>query len=149
MAGRGFRVTMAVPEIQQALDQISIYDTKSALRVEQAIATSTKAIGAGAKQRVSVHTGKLKKKISTRFENKGATGVVSAKTPYAHLIEFGAKSAVERPKTKKVLKLYSPGAIFFSKIAHIPARAPRPFMRPAFEDEKPNLISELEKAVQP
>jgi len=149
MAGIGFKVNFSAPEIQVALDQIKSYDGKSRLQIEKVVSDSVKAIRAGAVSRVGSHTGYLKKNIRSNFSVKTVTGQVKAKSRYAHLIEFGARATIVRPRLKKSLKIYSPGAIFFTKIAHIPARPPRPFMRPAFEDEKPNLISGLEKAVQP
>ena len=146
---RGFRVNMSVPEIGKTLDQLSVYDGKARLRVEQTIQQSTKAIGAGAKQRVPVRSGKLKKKIGTRFEKRGATGVVAAKTPYAHLVEFGAKAAVVKPVNKKAMRIDANGIRRFATEVSIPARAERPFLRPAFENEKPTLIRNLAEAVKP
>lgn len=146
---RGFRVNMSVPEIGRTLDQISVYDGKARLRVERTIQQSTKAIGAGARQRVPVRSGKLKKKISTRFENKGATGIVAAKTPYAHLVEFGAKAATIKPATKKAMMIDANGIRRFATQVSIPVRAEHPFMRPAFENEKPTLVRNLAEAVKP
>lgn len=144
-----FRVSMSVPEIGQTLNQIGLYDRKAALAVEQAVQSSTKAIGAGARQRVPVRSGALKKKIATRFENKGVTGIVAAKTPYAHLVEFGAKAVVIKPVNKKAMRIDENGIRRFATEVHVPQRAERPFLRPAFEDEKPALLKNLAKAVQP
>jgi len=144
MAG-GFRVNFSVPELSDAISSLSAFDGKSAAKVEDAISSSTKAIAKGAKNRVPVRTGALKKKISSRFDKGSLTGYVSAKTPYAHLVEFGAKAASIKPVTKKAL-LFKGG---YSAKANIPARAARPYMRPSFEEEKPNLIRNVKEAVKP
>ena len=150
---RGFRVNFSVPELGQALSQISAYDGKAALGIENAVQNSTKAIGAGMRRRVSVKTGKLKKRIKTRFgRNKFGRGAVhgeaAAVTPYAHLVEFGARATVARPKAKKAMAIDAFGYRRFATVANIPARRERPFARPAFEDEKPNLIRAISEAVK-
>lgn len=150
---RGFRINMSVPELGQALGQISAYDGKAALGIENAVQSSTKAIGAGMRRRAPVKTGNLKKKIRTRFgRNKFGRGTIqgeaAAVTPYAHLVEFGAKATVVRPKTKKAMTIDAFGYRRYAKVANIPIRRERPFARPSFEDEKPNLIRAIGEAVK-
>ena len=145
---RPFRVNFSVPELKTALDNISKYNGKTAARIENAVANSTKAIGKGARQRVPVDSGGLKKSIRTRFDKKTITGTVRARKPHAHLVEFGAGPAVVKPKRKQALTIDEFGTRRYAKKARIPARAPRPFMRPAYEQEKPHLISEITKAVR-
>ena len=154
---RGFRVNMSVPELGQALNKIDAYDGKSRQGIENAVQNSTKAISAGARRRVPVKTGRTKKSITSRFSrNKYGRGLVEGesvtKQPHAHLLEFGARATVSTPKTKKAMKIgYSGTGVslkYFAARANIPARRPRPFMRPAFEDEKPNLIRAIGEAVK-
>lgn len=144
---------MSVPELGQALNQINAFDGKSALGIENAVQDSTKAIGAGMRRRAPVASGKLKKKIRTRFNrSKFGRGLIqgeaAAVTPYAHLVEFGAKATVVRPKTKKALAIDAFGYRRYATKANIPTRRERPFARPAFEDEKPNLIRAISEAVK-
>ena len=151
---RGFRVYFDVPELEQTLGQLKAYDGKAALKVEEAVSTSTKNIAKGARQRVPVRSGKLKKSIRSRFDKRAVTGYVQARQPHAHLVEFGAKGATVEPKSKKALKIpwsggMGVGGTYFAASAKIPARKERPFMRPAFEDEKPELIKALKEAVKP
>jgi pectin methylesterase-like acyl-CoA thioesterase len=150
--GRGFQVNFSVPELSEAIAQIGAYDGRTAAKVEKAVQTATKNIGAGARRRVPVKSGDLKKSISTRFDSKSITGYVAARKPHAHLVEFGAKGATEKPETKKALKIPSPGlgvASMYAASADIPARREHPYMRPSFEDEKPNLIRGVKEAVKP
>ena len=153
---RGFRVDFKVPEIQKALNQISAYDGKTAQKVEEAVQKSTQNIGKGAKRRVPVLSGSLKKSISTSFNKQTVTGTIAARKPHAHLVEFGASETVSTPETKKALAVdggsYGPlqaGHKQFAAKAKIPKRREHPFMRPSYEDEKPNLIRNVTKAVQP
>lgn len=150
--GRGFQITFKVPEIKATLDQLNAYNGKERLRVENVIQSSTKNIARGARNRVPVRTGNLKKKISSRFNRVGKYGpygTVSARRPYAHLVEFGAKGTTVAPKNKKAMTIDEYGIRRYAQKAKIPARKERPYMRPAFEDEKPKLIRDLKGAVQP
>lgn len=147
-----FRVFVDVPNLNEAVAKIGAYNGKAALKVEEAVADSTKAIGAGAKSRIRSVTGNLKKSIKTKFDKKNCVGEVYAKSPkgnHAHLIEFGVKASIAKPTSKKAMTINAGGQTVFRKKARIPARAARPFLRPAFEDEKPNLIRNVEKAVKP
>lgn len=166
--GYNFRVYMDVPELQETLDQIKAYDGKSRLKIEEAVSKSRLNIAKGAKQRVRVKSGALKKSISSSFNRKTVTGYVRARKPHAHLVEFGARAttvqvdkkhninrsllAERRPelgiKPVRALKIPIAGGIYRAS-AKIPARKEHPFMRPAFEDEKPNLIKRLKEAVKP
>lgn len=160
---RDFRIYFDVPELGEAIRQIGAYDGKAATRIENAVKQATKNIKEGAKARVPVRTGALKKSISARFHRKSVTGYVKAGSynggrgggvPYAHLVEFGAKATTVKPVKAKALNIGPPGAEAaglneFARKVQIPKRNERPFMRPAFEEEKPNLIRAVKEAVQP
>ena len=144
---KGFQVKFSVPELQQAMNKMSAYDGRTAGKIEDAVSTSTKAISKGAKQRAPVRSGKLKKSISSRFDKKTITGYVSAKTPYAHLVEFGAKARIIT--SKSTMMIDENGIRRFAMSAKIPKRNERPYMRPAFEAERGNLVKNITQAVQP
>jgi HK97 gp10 family phage protein len=151
--GRGFQINFSVPELGETIRQIGAYDTRTAQKVENQVETSTKNIANGARRRVPVRSGYLKKRISSRFDARSITGYVAAKAPHAHLVEFGAKAATEKPDQKKALRIpwsgMGTGGVYYAKSAHIPQRREHPFMRPSFEDEKPNLVRGLKEAVKP
>ena len=140
---------MSVPELQDALDQISAYDGKTGKKLEDAVRSSTRAIAKDAKRRVPVKSGHLKKRIVSRFDAKTITGYVRAKSPVAHLVEFGAKAALEVPKKQRALRIDEFGIRRFAMKAHIPTRKPKPFLQPAFDAEKPNLVKHIKDAVKP
>lgn len=149
MAGRGFYVNFKVPEIEQVLRNMSKYDAKTALKVEGVVHDSTKAIKNGAVRRIHNESGYLKKHTNYSFNKKTITGAIRAKAPHAHLVEFGAKAVVEKPKKKKALTVDQFGNRNYAKKVNIPIRKEHPFMRPSYEDEKPNMIRGLKEAVQP
>ena len=144
--GRGFYVNMHVPDLQKALSDLSAYDGKSRLRIENAVSTSTKAIGQGMRRRVPVRSGKLKKRITTSFNSRKVEGIAKARSPYAHLVEFGHKGAVVVPKDKRALNL---GGGHFAEKVKLPDVSEHPFARPSFEDEQPNLMRNIKGAVRP
>lgn len=153
---RSFQANFKVTEIADTINKISAYDGKTRLKLEKAISNSVKNVARGARQRAPVHSGELKRKIVSRFNASQMSGAVAARTPYAHLPEFGAKAAIARPKTKKTMTVggsdygpLMPGQTHFAKEVHVKAREARPYMRPAFEDEKPKLIQSIKEAVQP
>jgi len=123
MAGRGFYVNFKVPELEAAVKNIGNYDAKTALKIENQIQESTRNIRRGVLRRIHDVTGYLRKHTTSNFNRLKLEGVVREKAPHAHLVEFGHKG---------------------------PAPAPEhPTMRPAFEEERPNLIRGLEEAIKP
>lgn len=127
MSGRGFYVNFKVTELNEALKDMSKYDAKTAMKIEEAVSKSTKAIGKGARQRVAVDSDDLRKSIRTSFNVQKITGTISAKQYYAHFVEFGAKANVEH---------------------NVPVRREKPYMRPSYEQEKENLIRNIKNAVK-
>lgn len=146
---RGFYVNFKVPELDQALKNMSKYNGKTALKVEGVVQSSTKAIKNGATMRIHSVSGNLKKRTTYSFNKQKITGTIRSRSPVAHLVEFGAKATVVKPSKKKALTIDQFGNRNYAKEAHIPKRAERPYMRPAYEDEKPNMIRGLREAVQP
>lgn len=128
MAGRGFRVNFSCPELQDVLRNMDRYNTRQAVKIEQAVSISTKNIAKDARQHVPIRTRKLKRSIRSSFDVRKIQGTVKAKEFYAHFIELGAKA---------------------SPIHNIPARPAKPFLKPAFDAEKPNLIRAIIEAVRP
>lgn len=136
-------------ELQNALKSISAYDARSRLRIEAAVERSVKEMARLAKSRVPVQSGGLKKSVFSSFHKIGCVGYFGAKAPHAHLIEFGVKALTILPKKKEALRTVDSSVIRFAEKVDIPVRGNRPFIRPSYEQERPELIRELKKAVQP
>lgn len=134
-------------ELTKALGSISAWDGKTRLGIENALQDGTKDIARGARQRVSQRTGRLKKSIKTGFNRRIPEGTLRAKTPYAHIVEFGAKAHMVRPKNKKALTIFADGMVLLRKRARIPAQKGRPFIRPSFEAEEPKIVSNMKKVL--
>ena len=140
-----FTVNLGIKDLERKLAEINNYGTQAQAKIHSAVQTSTTNIMLGAKRRVPVKSGELVKNITMKYDGAKNIGVVKAKSPHAHLIEYGVKAVHETPSTKKALKIGDR----FAASANIPARKEHPFMRPAFEDEKPNLIKNIEAAIKP
>ena len=98
-----FLAKVTSSDLTKAMSSISAWDGKTRLAIENALQDSTKNIARGAKQKVAQRSGKLKKSIKTGFDRRKPEGLVKAKTPYAHIVEFGAKAHIVRAKNKKAL----------------------------------------------
>ena len=140
-----FRVNLGINDLQRQLGNIAKYDTETQGKMRDAVRKSTENIMLGAKRRAPVRSGKLIRKINMKYDGVKNEGCVSAKSPYAHLVEFGARSADEEPKSKSALH----GGIIggFAARVKIPKRREHPYLRPAFEAEKPNLVRSITEAV--
>lgn len=130
-------------DLTKALGSISAWDGKT----RNTLQNGTKAVARGAKQRAAQRSGKLKKSIKTGFDRRKPEGMVRAKTPYAHIVEFGSKSYTVRAKNKKALTIPGGSALVLRKSAKIPARKGRPFIKPAFEAEEPKIVSNIRKVL--
>ena len=144
--GKILDITPSNKELRGALSSISIYDAKARLRIESAVETTVKEMARLAKEKVPVNSGGLKKSIFCSFKKVGCVGYFGAKAPHAHLIEMGVSASQAQPKTKKSLK-FNDGKTFI-KCAQIPRRPERPFIRPAYEHERPAFIRRLAEAVK-
>ena len=118
------------------------------LRVEDALRKGTRLVRREAMQRVPRHTGRLRKSIKTRFSSAKLEGQVYSNEPHAHLVEFGARAVIVRPKRKKALRFPLDGGYRFSKIAVIPKRKGKPFLKPAYEAVEPQIIQDIKKALR-
>lgn len=149
MAMFQLKITPANKELREAIGSISAYDGAARLRIENAVEATCKDMARMSRALVPVRTGKLKKSIFWSFQRKNVVGYFGAKAPYAHLIELGAKASTEKPKDKKALMIASAGKLQYAASAKIPARGAHPFIRPSYEQGRPEFIRRLKEAVQP
>ena len=143
---RGFVINLGINDLNRTLAQFRSYDEQTQEKLRACVQKSTSNIMLGAKRRVRIHSGNLVKGIAMTYNTSKNTGTVRAKSPHAHLVEFGARAVHEVPDRAKALKV--PGGSGFAASANIPARAAKPFLRPAFEEEKGNLIQSVTEAVR-
>ncbi len=131
--------------LRSVLNQLSTYDGKTRLKIEEVTSNAVKTIAKGAKNRVPVKKGKLKKSIRSKFNKKIGVGDVFTTLQTAHLIEFGVKAHTVEPNEKFMRVKGS----FIGKKIKLPGFSARPFLKPAYEEELPHFISEIKKAVKP
>jgi HK97 gp10 family phage protein len=119
---RGFYVNTSMPELKNVLKKISTYSESTQQKLRGVVKSSTQAILAGTIRRIPKRTGKMAAGTTMTFDNEKCVGTVRVKGSIAHLVEFGHGGP------------------------H-PAKE-HPFMRPAFEENKPGLIKGIEDAVK-
>lgn len=141
-------VTVQVEGLEEALKRISIYDNDSYEKVAGAVNDGRKEIARLARTRVPVKSGALKKSIRSSFNKNKIEGIAKSGARHAHLVEFGAASAIIRPKSAKVLHIKSKSEGFFSKTVKIPARKAKPFMIPSYEQTKPVIEGKIKQALR-
>jgi hypothetical protein len=142
---KAFVVSTKIPKVQDAINDIGAFDGRARLRIEKAVSDSTLNIKQGAIERVRVRKGSLRKSIKSSFRASGPSGTVYSKRPTAHLIELGVKphKISARGKTALVIN----GDFVRKGVSH-PGFTAKPFLRPAYEDEKPRFIRKVEEAVK-
>lgn len=161
--GEGFSIKADVESlaIRETLKAIRMYDGKTRLGLERAINNGIKRMAASAKRRVPVGRGTLKKSIFSSFRKheyyaSGPVGYFGAREPHAHLIERGVTRSEVNPDKKKALAITgtnivenASSMVIFAARATIPSRRAQPFIEPAYDEERLQLIRDIKKAAQP
>ena len=93
----------------------------------------------------SVKTGHLRRGIATKIGNMEVT-VHTSNIKYAPMVEYGTKPHTIKAKNKKAL--YWKGARHPVRSVRHPGGKAKPYLIPAFEAEKKELIKELEKVIE-
>lgn len=142
-----FKVHTTVPNLGAEMQKIDKYNGKMVLAVEKAISKGCKRVADGARSRVPRRSGKLRNSIKSKYVRYDNYGFVAAYMPHAHLIELGVKKVTAKPKKAKAMAIDEFGIRTYRQKVNIPARRARPFLKPAFEAEGPNIVSDVAKAV--
>ena len=93
----------------------------------------------------SVITGHLRRGISIDIKALEAT-IHSSSIKYAPGVEFGTKSHIIRPKNKKAL--YWKGAKHPVKQVNHPGSKAKPYLIPAFNQEKDQFLEKLKEVIK-
>lgn len=132
-------------QFNKVMRKVDALEPKLKKKAELTINASALRIESDAKIRVPVDTGTLRSSIKT--EKLGGVGRrVYSLIEYAPFVEFGTRS-----KVKTTIE-----GVDYSSVAKQFKRStgggggvnPRPFLFPAFESEKPNLIKNLKKIIK-
>lgn len=133
--------------LTKVIKQINAFDGKARLRVESALKKGTQAVQREAKQRAPKKTGKLRKSIKKQFSVTKLEGRVYSNLSYAHLVEFGYRPHIVKPKTRKAMRFEAGGETAFAKRSQIPKYTGKPFMEPAYKYCEQSIIEAVKKAV--
>ena len=129
--------------------EIASLSNKSGDKIKEVLKNSAFNIESKAKKNISsnksVKTGHLMRSISTDVKGLEAT-IHTSNLKYAPMVEFGTKAHIIRPKSKKAL--YWKGASRPVKQVSHPGSKAKPYLIPAFEDEKDNFINDLKEAIE-
>lgn len=98
-----------------------------------------------AKGNVPVDTGHLRRGITTKIGDMEVI-VHTSNIKYARGVEFGTRPHLIKPKNKKAL--YWKGAKHPVKSVNHPGSKAKPYLIPAFESEKDNLIKDLKEVIE-
>ena len=132
-------------QFNKVMRKVDALEPQLKKKAELAINASALRIESDAKNRVPVQTGNLRSSIKT--EKFGAVGRrVYTLTEYAPFVEFGTRSKVKT--TIEGVDYSSVAKQFKKSTGGGGGVSPRPFLFPAFESEKPNLIKNLKKIIR-
>ena len=101
--------------------------------MDQALDDTADAMSLDAQRMVPVDTGRLRASINVKREF--LIKAIGTNVEYATDVEFGTGPHEIVAKNKKVLANKKKGIIFGKKVKH-PGSKPRPYMRPAFENNR-------------
>lgn len=142
-------VTASSKSISDAIKKIAWYDGKARLGAEKAIRGAVRRMAYRAKARAPRASGALRDSIYSSMNSARLQGEFGAKKPHAHLVEYGTKSYTAEPVKKKALRFVNNDVIrFVRKKVTIPARPARPFFEPAYKQEEPKLLNEIERVLK-
>ena len=129
--------------------EVASLSDKSEDRIKDVIRNSAFNIESKAKKNInsnkSVKTGHLMRSVSTDVKGLEAT-IHTSNLKYAPMVEFGTKAHIIRPKNKKAL--YWKGATRPIKQVNHPGSKAKPYLIPAFEDEKDKFINDLKEVIE-
>lgn len=132
-------------QFNKVMRKVDALEPQLKKKAELAINASALRIESDAKRRVPVDTGTLRSSIKT--EKLGGVGRrVYTLVEYAPFVEFGTRSKVKT--TIEGVDYSSVAKQFKRSSGGGGSVSPRPYLFPAFEIEKPNLIKNLKKIIR-
>ena len=135
------------------LDRFVVYlktkDSEDTKRIHKVLKNSGMAIQRNAMTNLekngSVQTGHLRRSIANYRRGMTIT-IHTSNVKYAICVEKGTKAHIIRPKNKKAL--YWKGATRPVKYVNHPGSKAKPYLEPAFEQEKDKFVENLKEAIK-
>lgn len=146
---RGIEIRMYSGEaVEKAIRNIDRYTARTREGIQRTIARGTEAIYSTA-VRMAPHgpTGNLK--AGLRRKVSGVSGQVMSTAPHSHLVEFGTGPRITYGNPKKGSRhaMRLPDGRFVKGDIYNGRMRKKPFMRPAFMEERDKIESEMKKVV--
>ena len=132
-------------ELDKFAVEITNLNDKTKDNVQKVLNNTGFKIEAKAKGNVPVDTGHLRRCITTKIGDMEVI-VHTSNIKYARGVEFGTRPHLIKPKNKKAL--YWKGAKHPVKSVNHPGSKAKPYLIPAFESEKDNLIKDLKEVIE-
>lgn len=133
--------------MEKAIRNLNSWETDKIRKVANQFDRSALAIEKNAKMNAPVDTGRLRSDIQKQVEKTEHNRVVNAEVfntvEYAPYIEFGTGLLVDVPAEQQQYALQ-----FKGKTGRIVSRRARPYLFPAFEQERPVLIQKLKEILR-
>jgi len=145
---KGFRIYANIDsEVFKAIKNVDNYNTNAQKSIRKAMADGTKSVYDAAFSKAPHGTNnKIRAGLHWSYDETKNTGVVKSSAPHGHLFEFGTNERFVYPTRRKALKMsdgrYAKGTVYAGRIR------PKPFMRPAIEQERPKIESEVKKVLE-
>lgn len=132
--------------VKDAIRQIKDASIEKRAKIKWAIQETTEKVFENAKRKAPLgKTGNLRKGIEMEMYRNGNAGIVKATAPHSHLVELGTNPRFTAPKKKKALKINDK---FVSGFISTGKMKPKPFLKPAAEEEHANFVARLEEAIK-
>ena len=132
-------------ELDKFAIEITNLNDKTKDNVQKVLNNTGFKIETKAKGNVPVDTGHLRRGITTKIGDMEVI-VHTSNIKYARGVEFGTRPHLIKPKNKKAL--YWKGAKHPVKSVNHPGSKAKPYLIPAFESEKDNLIKDLKEVIE-
>lgn len=164
------QIQVDIRDVKTIMRNYKAFDVAVQAHLEKVTNRSLGKVARGAKQRVSsrgVRTNAkgrkldIKSRITTQQAkfSKGRTGgIVWSKAPHSHLVEFGTKAhaltkgttnSAKRARSgkKQFLMVINGNPVSGTHVMH-PGSKPKPFLQPAYLQERENYINAVKSAVK-
>lgn len=163
-------IQVDISDVKTIMRNYKAFDVAVQAQLEKVTNRSLGKIARGAKQRVSsrgVRTNAKGRKLDIKSRitsqrakfSKGRTGgIVWSKAPHSHLVEFGTKAhaltkgttnSAKRARSgkKQLVMVINGNPVSGAHIMH-PGSRPKPFLQPAYLQERSNYIDAVKSAVK-
>lgn len=147
------KITALLDGVPRLIRQIQLADTTTREATKGAVSRGTKRVASGARRRAPQASGELVSTIRDEYSKDGMVGYVK--------VGFGKlprrSQASKQSRRDRLAKRRRARGTRAGKGAYGPVieygdkrrnREPKPYIRPAFEAEKPSIIAELEQATK-